>query len=164
MKKKIQVFCKAIVNIGIIAIALFLSSCGMMKESFLSAFNENPVSTDENVSKSNLPQAVISNNTETKGNAYQETEKYVVTATYLNVREKASSKSVKVGGLSKGDQVEVYGFKGNWAEIGFKGGKASANPAPADCEEFHQIVHAFQPEKYTDSGEKGTLPFGLQRI
>lgn len=122
--KKIQVSCRYILDIGIIAIVLSLSSCGMMKESFLSAFKENPVSTDENVSKSNPTQANLSSNTETKGNAYLETEKYAVTASYLNVREKASSKSVKVGGLSKGDQVEVYGFKGNWAEIGFKGGKA----------------------------------------
>lgn len=51
-------------------------------------------------------------------------DRYVVTATRLNVRKDASAESAVVGGLSKGDQVDVYSFKGGWAEIGFKEGKA----------------------------------------
>lgn len=51
-------------------------------------------------------------------------ERYVVTATKLNVRKAASAEAAIVGGLSKGDQVDVYSFKGGWAEIGFKNGKA----------------------------------------
>lgn len=49
---------------------------------------------------------------------------YVVTATKLNVRKSASAESSIVGSLSKGDKVDVYNFKGGWAEIGFKNGTA----------------------------------------
>ena len=51
-------------------------------------------------------------------------DSYVVTATKLNVRKAASAESSIVGSLSKGDHVDVYNFKGGWAEIGFKNGTA----------------------------------------
>lgn len=51
-------------------------------------------------------------------------DSYVVTATRLNVRKAASAESAIVGSLSKGDLVDVYNFKGGWAEIGFKNGNA----------------------------------------
>jgi len=54
----------------------------------------------------------------------QEMERYTVTASFLNVRKNASAKATIVGGLKKGDMVDVYGFEGNWAEIGYKDGKA----------------------------------------
>ena len=51
-------------------------------------------------------------------------EQYVVTATRLNVRKTASAESAIVGGLQKDDIVTVRSFKGGWAEIDFKNGKA----------------------------------------
>ena len=51
-------------------------------------------------------------------------DSYVVTASRLNVRKAASAESTVVGSLSKGDLVDVYNFKGGWAEIGFKDGTA----------------------------------------
>ena len=51
-------------------------------------------------------------------------EHYVVTATRLNVRKTASSESAIVGGLKKDDIVTVRSFKGGWAEIDFKDGRA----------------------------------------
>lgn len=51
-------------------------------------------------------------------------DRYEVTATRLNVRKAASAESAVLGSLSKGDQVDVYSFKGGWAEIEFKNGRA----------------------------------------
>lgn len=45
---------------------------------------------------------------------------YTVTSARLNVREQPSSKSVVIGGLSKGDTINVHTFKKAWAEIDFK--------------------------------------------
>lgn len=51
-------------------------------------------------------------------------EHYVVTAAKLNVRTAASVESAIVGALSKGDDVRVHSFKGSWAEIEFRNGRA----------------------------------------
>ena len=47
---------------------------------------------------------------------------YIVTASKLNVRKAPSSKSAIIGGLSKGDVVNVRELKKSWAEIDFKKG------------------------------------------
>lgn len=51
-------------------------------------------------------------------------EHYVVNTTRLNVRKAASAESAIAGELQKGDDVYVHSFKGSWAEIDFKGGRA----------------------------------------
>jgi hypothetical protein len=47
---------------------------------------------------------------------------YRVTAPYLNVRKAASPESAVIGGLSKGDTINVRTMKKSWAEIDFKKG------------------------------------------
>lgn len=49
-------------------------------------------------------------------------EKYIVTAPRLNVRKMPSAQSTAIGGLSKGDTVNVHSLKNSWAEIDFKKG------------------------------------------
>ena len=44
-------------------------------------------------------------------------ERYVVSATKLNVKQTASAEAATIGNLSKGAEVDVYGFDGGWAEI-----------------------------------------------
>ncbi|WP_100405481.1 N-acetylmuramoyl-L-alanine amidase [Bacillus solitudinis] len=44
-----------------------------------------------------------------------------VTATSLNVREKASATSTTVGKLAKGDTVSIYEYEGKWALIKYQG-------------------------------------------
>lgn len=49
------------------------------------------------------------------------TQRYQVTSTSkLNVRQRPSTLSKKIGTLSKGDYVNVYGIENNWAEIDYK--------------------------------------------
>lgn len=47
---------------------------------------------------------------------------YEVTATSLNVRKLPSVESAVIGGLSKGDMVNVRELKNSWAEIDYKNG------------------------------------------
>lgn len=52
------------------------------------------------------------------GNALAQ-ERYVVSATKLSVKKTASAEASTIGNLSKGTEVDVYGFNGGWAEIRF---------------------------------------------
>lgn len=47
---------------------------------------------------------------------------YTVTSTRLNVRKQPSAESTVIGGLSKGDTINVRTMKKSWAEIDFKKG------------------------------------------
>ena len=47
-------------------------------------------------------------------------EEYIVTASRLNVRKQPSAESAVIGGLSKGDTINVRSLKNSWAEIDFK--------------------------------------------
>ncbi|MDO5342517.1 MAG: SH3 domain-containing protein [Bacteroidia bacterium] len=49
-------------------------------------------------------------------------DKYEVTASSLNVRKSPSGEAAVIGGLSKGDMVNVRELKGSWAEIDYKNG------------------------------------------
>lgn len=108
-----------IMLMGLIAITFSLTSCGSFRE--ITSNKKNSITEVENSSTSNFYQS-----TNTVGNetARPETEKYAVTAAHLYVRKSASAEAAKLGALSKGDHIDVYGFKGNWAEIRFKGEKA----------------------------------------
>ena len=108
-------------SLCLITITVSFTSCAKFKSMVAPKNPFNPVPTEESVS--NSPSSA-SSFTDGKGMIRQETEKYEVTASFLNVRKTASAKAAIVGGLKKGDKVDVYGFKGNWVEIGFKGGKA----------------------------------------
>ena len=71
-------------------------------------------------------------------------ERYVVTASRLNVRKSPSAESTVVGGLSKGDYISVYGFKGSWVEIEFKNNKAYV------AKKFIEKVGGEEPPTITD--------------
>lgn len=76
---------------------------------------------------------------------------YVVKASRLNVRKAASAESAIVGGLQKGDDVYVHSFKGSWAEIDFKGGRAFVSKKYIEeCPEpVAEIVAPTEPEPLT---------------
>lgn len=125
MKRRVSII--DIMFIGLIAIIFSFTSCSnsvfrVSNKRFARDINENPVSADPNNKNSKLSSRGSSN--VIGDSKVLLSEKYSVTASFLNVRKAASAESAKLGALSKGDQVDVYGFKGNWAEIKFKGSKA----------------------------------------
>lgn len=82
-------------------------------------------------------------------------DRYEVTATRLNVRKAASAESAVLGSLSKGDQVDVLGFKGGWAEIDFKNGTAYVakkyieKSKQPDDEAVYDVENESLPEVHT---------------
>ena len=119
--KNIRTLFMVMLSLCLITITVSFTSCAKFKSMVAPKNPFNPVPTEESVS--NSPSSA-SSFTDGKGMIRQETEKYEVTASFLNVRKTASAKAAIVGGLKKGDKVDVYGFEGNWAEIGFKDKKA----------------------------------------
>lgn len=84
-------------------------------------------------------------------------DSYVVKATRLNVRKAASAESAIVGSLSKGDLVDVYNFKGGWAEIGFKNGNAYVAKKYLEKVESETISQPIpQPNPATEPQKKET--------
>ena len=66
---------------------------------------------------------------------------------YVNVREKASSSSKKLGNLRRGEEVSVISISGKWVKIAYKGGTAYV---------FGEYVSSAKPD-YAVVGKTATI-------
>lgn len=78
---------------------------------------------------------------------------YVVTNSFLNVRDKASSSGKKLGSLSKGEMISVTSVEGGWGFLLYKGQKAFVSLDYADFAAPHLYTVTY------DSGTGQGSPF-----
>ena len=90
-------------------------------------------------------------------------EEYIVTASRLNVRKQPTSESPVIGGLSKGDTVNVRSLRKSWAEIDFKKSVGYVSRKFIEPIQFKPVVVEPEPQITVDTLKESVVKNTYQK-